>query len=176
MAKLSLKFDRLDYQETAIDSVVSVFNDVAFGLPIHHAMNPILDRERDTDTLKENIAAIREKNHITHGKVQIGITKNQIFTLDVLMETGTGKTFTFIETIYRLNRDYGLAKFIILVPSNAIRKGTIKNIEITKTYFAKNYENQISLFDYSPKNINRFNRNSNDNISVLVATFQSFNS
>ena len=53
------------------------------------------------------------------------------------METGTGKTLTFLESIYRLNRDYGLSKFIILVPSNPIRQGTIKNIKITKELLRK---------------------------------------
>ena len=91
------------------------------------------------------------------------------------METGTGKTFTFLESIYRLNRDYGLCKFIILVPSNPIRQGTIKNINITKEFFTKEYGKQISVYNYSEKTVLNYINASSQNISVLVSTYQSFN-
>ena len=103
------------------------------------------------------------------------IKKDEPLNLDILMETGTGKTFTFIDTIYSLNRDFGLAKFIVLVPSNAIRAGAIKNLEITKEYFQNRYQKQLSVLDYSAGTISNFILNSNQKISVLIATFASFN-
>ena len=95
--------------------------------------------------------------------------------IDVLMETGTGKTFTFIETCFKLHQRHKLAKFIILVPSNAIRQGTIKSLKTTADFFAREYGNQkITVFNYSARTVQGFIQQSNAGISVLVATYQSF--
>ena len=168
---LKIKFDRLDYQERAVDSISDVFKNIAFTPNDNRKSNPTFDLETSKSTLVENISNVRESNKVDIGEISI---KDEL-VVDTLMETGTGKTFTFLESIYRLNSDYGLSKFIILVPSNPIRQGTIKNIKITKEFFVKEYGKQISVYNYSEKTVLNYINASDQNISVLVSTYQSFN-
>ena len=168
---LKIKFDRLDYQEKAVDSISGVFKNIAFLPNDNRKSNPSFDLQISKSILVKNISNTRESNKVITGEISI---KDEL-VVDTLMETGTGKTFTFLESIYRLNRDYGLCKFIILVPSNPIRQGTIKNIQITKEFFAKEYDKQISIYNYSEKTILNYINASDQNISVLVSTYQSFN-
>ncbi|WP_375724099.1 DEAD/DEAH box helicase family protein [Arcobacter sp. KX21116] len=168
---LKIKFDRLDYQEHAVNSISNVFKNIAFTPNNNRKSNPSFDLESSKNILVSNITKVRESNKVDIGDISI---KDEL-VVDTLMETGTGKTFTFLESIYRLNRDYGLSKFIILVPSNPIRQGTIKNIKITKEFFVKEYGKQISVFNYSEKTVLNYINASNQNISVLVSTYQSFN-
>ncbi|MDP3837818.1 MAG: DEAD/DEAH box helicase family protein [Methylococcales bacterium] len=167
------QYTRLAYQATAVKSIADVFADVRF-YPAHRSeMNPVFKLDESINTLEANITRVRDNNKVTTGELVINTSA---LNLDVLMETGTGKTFTFIETLYKLHQDYGLAKFIILVPSNPIRQGTLKSLESTAAFFAKAYNNQkISVFNYSPRTVNGFIHNANAGISVLVATYQSFN-
>ena len=168
---LKIKFDRLDYQEKAVGSISGVFENVLFIPNENRKSNPWFDVQAHRSILEKNIHAIREKNGVSIGEVGI---KDEL-NIDTLMETGTGKTFTFLETIYKLNHDYGLCKFIILVPSNPIRQGTLKNIAMTKEFFLKEYGKHISTFNYNEKTILNYINASDQNISVLVSTYQSFN-
>ena len=168
---LKIKFDRLDYQELAVNSISDVFKNIAFKTNDNKKSNPSFDLEVSKSILVNNITKVREINKVDIGDISI---KDEL-VIDTLMETGTGKTFTFLESIYRLNRDYGLCKFIILVPSNPIRQGTIKNINITKEFFTKEYGKQISVYNYSEKTVLNYINASSQNISVLVSTYQSFN-
>lgn len=168
---LKIKFDRLDYQERAVNSISDVFKNIAFVPNDNRKSNPSFDLQTSKTILVQNITDVRLSNKVEIGEVSI---KDELF-IDTLMETGTGKTFTFLESIYRLNRDYGLSKFIILVPSNPIRQGTIKNIKITKEFFTKEYGKQISVFNYNEKTVSSYINASDQNISVLVSTYQSFN-
>lgn len=168
---LKIKFDRLDYQELAVNSISDVFKNIAFKANDNKKSNPSFDLQASKSILVNNITKVREINKVDIGDISI---KDEL-VIDTLMETGTGKTFTFLESIYRLNRDYGLCKFIILVPSNPIRQGTIKNINITKEFFTKEYDKQISVYNYSEKTVLNYINASSQNISVLVSTYQSFN-
>ena len=168
---LKIKFDRLDYQELAVNSISDVFKNIAFKTNDNKKSNPFFDLQASKSILVNNITKVREINKVDIGDISI---KDEL-VIDTLMETGTGKTFTFLESIYRLNRDYGLCKFIILVPSNPIRQGTIKNINITKEFFTKEYGKQISVYNYSEKTVLNYINASSQNISVLVSTYQSFN-
>ncbi|MDY0051785.1 MAG: DEAD/DEAH box helicase family protein [Aliarcobacter sp.] len=168
---LKIKFDRLDYQELAVNSISDVFKNIAFKPNDNKKSNPSFDLQASKSILVNNITKVREINKVDIGDISI---KDEL-VIDTLMETGTGKTFTFLESIYRLNRDYGLCKFIILVPSNPIRQGTIKNIKITKEFFTKEYGKQISVYNYSEKTVLNYINASSQNISVLVSTYQSFN-
>ena len=168
---LKIKFDRLYYQEKAVASISDVFKNISFKASKDGKSNPSFDLQMAKKTLVENITAVRKQN-----KVEIAdVTIKDELVIDTLMETGTGKTFTFLESIYRLNRDYNIAKFIILVPSNPIRQGTLKNIKITKEFFEKEYDKKISVFNYSEKTVENYIHATNHNISVLVTTYQSFN-
>ncbi|MDQ1325807.1 MAG: type restriction enzyme [Campylobacterota bacterium] len=168
---LKIKFDRLDYQEQAVESISDVFKNIAFVPNDNRKSNPSFDLQTSKSVLVQNITALRASNKVDTGKISI---KDEL-VIDTLMETGTGKTFTFLESVYRLNRDYGLCKFIILVPSNAVRQGTIKNINITKEFFIKEYSKHISVYNYSEKTVLNYINASDQNISVLVSTYQSFN-
>ncbi|MGB3961513.1 MAG: DEAD/DEAH box helicase family protein, partial [Sulfurimonas sp.] len=168
---LKIKFDRLDYQEQAVNSISDVFKNIAFTPNDNRKSNPSFDLQNSKNILVKNITDVRASNKVETGDISI---KDEL-VVDTLMETGTGKTFTFLESVYRLNRDYGLCKFIILVPSNAIRQGTIKNINITKEFFVKEYGKQISTYNYSEKTVLNYINASDQNISVLVSTYQSFN-
>jgi len=99
---------------------------------------------------------------------------------DIMMETGTGKTFTFIKTIFELNKKFGLKKFIILVPTVPIREGTKTNLEDTKDYFKSYYANEkekeIETFVYEGGNISAVRQFiSTNHLSVLVMTPSAFN-
>lgn len=168
---LKIKFDRLDYQEKAVNSISDVFKNISFVPNDNRKSNPSFNLQNSKTILVKNITDVRAFNKVETGEISI---KDEL-VVDTLMETGTGKTFTFLETVYRLNRDYGLCKFIILVPSNAIRQGTIKNINITKEFFVKEYGKHISVYNYSEKTVLGYINASDQNISVLVSTYQSFN-
>ena len=169
---LKIKFDRLEYQEVAVGSISNVFKNINFTPNNNGKSNPSFDINFHKAILEKNIKEIRYVNCVEVGDVSI----NDDLVIDTLMETGTGKTFTFLESIYRLNRDYGLSKFVILVPSNPIRQGTLKNIQITKEFFVKEYNKSISAFNYNEKTVSNYINNSDMNISVLISTYQAFNS
>ncbi len=87
------------------------------------------------------------------------------------METGTGKTFCFLECVYALHQNYRLSKFIVLVPSNAIKLGVLKSIEITRDFFKSEYSTHLESYE----DIERFILASNHKCCVLVMTFSAFN-
>ncbi len=87
------------------------------------------------------------------------------------METGTGKTFCFLECVYALHKNYHLSKFIVLVPSNAIKLGVLKSVEITREFFKSEYSTHLESYE----DIERFILASNRKCCVLVMTFSAFN-
>ena len=102
----------------------------------------------DKETILANAQKIYDKNKIGNG----GIVNEMDFSVE--METGTGKTYVYLRTIFELNKKYGWKKFIILVPSVAIREGVIKTLELTRTHFAEIYDNTpYRFYEYQSKNI-----------------------
>lgn len=96
--------------------------------------------------------------------------------LDIEMETGTGKTYCYIKTIFELNKQYGWSKFIIVVPSIAIREGVAKSLEITAEHFLETYHKKARFFIYSSKNLPPLESFSSDaGINVMVINVQAFN-
>ena len=96
--------------------------------------------------------------------------------LDVEMETGTGKTYCYIKTIFELNRRYGWSKFIIVVPSIAIREGVAKSLEITAEHFLETYKKKARFFIYNSKQLHHLESFSSDaGINVMVINVQAFN-
>lgn len=170
--ELKFKFSKLPHQEKAIENITKVFEGIKCTVPSDGKSNPHLDIIASCSIIRDNIEKIRKEDNIIPGNVSCNKAPLE---LDILMETGTGKTFTFIETIFQLNNLLNLSKFIILVPSNPIRKGALKNIEITQDFFRREYGKSISVYDYSSSSVESYIYNSNKNISVLVMTYQSFN-
>ena len=175
MSSPQFQYTRLAYQAEAVRSVEQVFDDVRFVAARDVHGNPTFAPYEAAATLRANIERVREANQVVAGAVSVPTTATPALQLDVLMETGTGKTFTFIETIHRLHRKFGLSKFIVLVPSNAIRQGTLRSLQTTAAFFAREYDNQkIAVVNYSDKTVGGFIHAPNRGISVLVATYQSF--
>ena len=103
-------------------------------------------------------------------------TKVSKVNLDIEMETGTGKTYCYIKTIFELNKQYGWSKFIIVVPSIAIREGVAKSLEITAEHFLETYQKRARFFLYNSKQLHHLESFSSDaGINVMVINVQAFN-
>ncbi len=168
---MKIKFKRLDYQEKCLNQILGVFKGIYFEEPendIQRISNPVFEIGVIKDLLLENIENLRSKQKITQGSV--GIDKS--LNCDILMETGTGKTFCFLECVYALHKNYHLSKFIVLTPSNAIKLGVLKSVEITREFFKSEYSN-THLESY--EDVERFILASNHKCCVLVMTFSAFN-
>ncbi len=168
---MKIKFKRLDYQEKCLNQILGVFKGIDLREPENDAQriaNPVFETEVLKNVLLENIENLRSKQKITQGSV--GIEKS--LNCDILMETGTGKTFCFLECVYALHKNYHLSKFIVLAPSNAIKLGVLKSIEITREFFKSEYSN-THLESY--EDVERFILTSNHKCCVLVMTFSAFN-
>ncbi|WRF67732.1 type III restriction-modification system endonuclease [Helicobacter pylori] len=168
---MKIKFKRLDYQEQCRDQILGVFKGIDLRESENDAQrisNPVFEIGAIKDLLLENIEDLRSKQKITQGSV--GIDKS--LNCDILMETGTGKTFCFLECVYALHKNYHLSKFIVLTPSNAIKLGVLKSVEITREFFKSEYSN-THLESY--EDVERFILASNHKCCVLVMTFSAFN-
>ncbi|MGN8471022.1 DEAD/DEAH box helicase family protein [Helicobacter pylori] len=169
---MKIKFKRLDYQEKCLNQILGVFKGIDLREPENDAQriaNPVFETEALKDVLLENIEDLRSEQKITQGSM--GIEKS--LNCDILMETGTGKTFCFLECVYALHKNYHLSKFIVLVPSNAIKLGVLKSIEITREFFKSEYSN-THLESY--EDVERFILASNHKCCVLVMTDAAFRS
>ncbi|WP_154455810.1 type III restriction-modification system endonuclease [Helicobacter pylori] len=167
---MKIKFKRLDYQEKCLNQILGVFKGIYLREPENDAQrisNPVFEIGEIKDLLLENIQNLRSEQKITQKSV--GIDKS--LNCDILMETGTGKTFCFLECVYALHKNYHLSKFIVLVPSNAIKLGVLKSIEITRDFFKSEYSTHLESY----KDIRSFILASNHKCCVLVMTFSAFN-
>ncbi|NHA73709.1 DEAD/DEAH box helicase [Helicobacter pylori] len=168
---MKIKFKRLDYQEKCLNQILGVFKGIDLREPENDAQrisNPVFEIGAIKDLLLENIENLRSEQKITQGSV--GIDKS--LNCDILMETGTGKTFCFLECVYALHKNYHLSKFIVLTPSNAIKLGVLKSVEITREFFKSEYSN-THLESY--EDAERFILASNHKCCVLVMTDAAFN-
>ncbi|WRD02723.1 type III restriction-modification system endonuclease [Helicobacter pylori] len=167
---MKIKFKRLDYQEQCRDQILGVFKGIDLRESENDAQrisNPVFEIGAIKDVLLENIENLRSKQKITQGIV--GIEKS--LNCDILMETGTGKTFCFLECVYALHQNYHLSKFIVLTPSNAIKLGVLKSVGITREFFKSEYSTHLESYE----DIERFILASNHKCCVLVMTFSAFN-
>nr|WP_205254418.1 type III restriction-modification system endonuclease [Helicobacter pylori] len=161
----------MDYQEKCLNQILGVFKGIDLREPENDAQrisNPVFEIGAIKDLLLENIENLRSEQKITQGSV--GIDKS--LNCDILMETGTGKTFCFLECVYALHKNYHLSKFIVLTPSNAIKLGVLKSVEITREFFKSEYSN-THLESY--EDAERFILASNHKCCVLVMTDAAFN-
>ncbi|GAA6928629.1 type III restriction-modification system endonuclease [Helicobacter pylori] len=167
---MKIKFKRLDYQEKCLNQILGVFKGIYLREPENDAQrisNPVFEIGAIKDLLLENIQNLRSEQKITQKSV--GIDKS--LNCDILMETGTGKTFCFLECVYALHQNYHLSKFIVLVPSNAIKLGVLKSVEITREFFKSEYSTHLESYE----DIGSFILASNYKCCVLVMTFSAFN-
>jgi type III restriction enzyme len=149
------QYEIQNYQEDCVNNIISLFES------LHQKVN-----------FGEVLTAHHKKNKY---KFPVQDTKN----IDIMMETGTGKTFTFIKTIFELSKHFGYKKFIVLIPTVPIREGTKTNLEDTKDYFKSFYANEkekeIETFVYEGGNISAVRQFiGTSHLSVLVMTPSSF--
>ena len=172
---MELKFQsNLDFQLDAINSVVQLFESQKFVDDNYWNVgeNGIISNRLDLDDsqILENLNYIQRENKISEAKN----LKNKNFTIE--METGTGKTYVYLRSIFELNKNYGFKKFMIVVPSIAIREGVIKNLQITEKHFKSIYDNiSYRYYEYDSKKINhirQFSRGST--IEIMIITIDSF--
>lgn len=98
------------------------------------------------------------------------------YNLTIEMETGVGKTYTYIKTMYELNKHYGWSKFIVVVPSIAIREGVYKSFQVTQEHFAEEYGKKIRFFIYKSSQLTEIDRFASDSaINVMIINSQAFN-
>ena len=119
----------------------------------------------------EHINAIQRTNQIKPSEKLEGR-----YNLTIEMETGVGKTYTYIKTMYELNKHYGWSKFIVVVPSIAIREGVYKSFQVTQEHFAEEYGKKIRFFIYNSTQLTEIDRFASDSsISVMIINSQAFN-
>jgi len=168
---MEFKFDsNLEFQLDAIKSVVDLFSgqiktDKIFVDAI--IANSLTISEK---TIRENLLEIQKENKLKES------SKLESMDFSVEMETGTGKTYVYLRTILELNLKYNFRKFIIVVPSVAIREGVLKSLEITKDHFAKIYDNIPYLFyAYDSSKLNKIRQFATSNsLEIMVMTIDSF--
>ena len=176
---MKIKFDsNQEHQQTAVSALIDLFegqplvnNDYSlslenlkFGLFGSMGNGIVLS----TETIYKNLIAIQERNDLEPIS-QAEFEKNEM-NFSVEMETGTGKTYVYLKTIFELNQKYGFLKFIIVVPSVAIREGTLKNLQITKEHFKTLYNNiPFEYFVYDGKKANKLRSfATNNQLQIMI--------
>lgn len=187
---MKLQFKTQQYQTNAVNSVVDVFT----GQPYRSLREYRMDMGNSSqirmgyydgfrnaeiiDTVKEellkNIQKVQANQNLPlSDKVN---TETKTINLDIEMETGTGKTYCYIKTIFELNRQYGWSKFVIVVPSVAIREGVKKSFEITAEHFQQEYGKKARSFIYNSSQLHEIESfSSNTDINVMIINIQAFN-
>ena len=128
----------------------------------------------DQSTLLNNIRSVQRENQIAESEALSN--KLGAVELDIEMETGTGKTYVYTKTMYELNRLYGWTKFIIVVPSIAIREGVYKSLQTTEQHFFEQYGKAIRYFIYDSHRLNELDAYSESpDINAMIINMQAFN-
>ncbi|WP_322154791.1 type III restriction-modification system endonuclease [Paratractidigestivibacter sp.] len=130
--------------------------------------------ELGSEKLLENLSAVQRANHL---KESTSLAKGPApINLDVEMETGTGKTYVYTKTMLELNRLYGWSKFIVVVPSVAIREGVYKSLQGTEQHFFEQYGKAIRYFIYDSSRLGELDRYSESaDVNVMIINMQAFN-
>ena len=130
--------------------------------------------ELNDQLILEHVQKIQRANQIKPSNILEG--RGNGYNLTIEMETGVGKTYTYIKTMYELNRAYGWSKFIVVVPSIAIREGVYKAFESTQEHFAEEYGKKIRFFIYNSSRLTDIDRFASDSsINVMIINSQAFN-
>ncbi|MDT8376073.1 MAG: DEAD/DEAH box helicase family protein [Mariprofundaceae bacterium] len=185
---MKLKFKIQPYQTNAVEAVVDCFAGQVNTSGIQYRIDPGSDalamehagfRNPDiqlTDVqLIQNIHNVQRLQNLPLSDKLVSSPASKI-NLDVEMETGTGKTYCYIKTIFEMNKLYGWSKFVIVVPSIAIREGVYKSLEITAEHFTESYGKKARFFIYNSRQLHHLESFSSDaGINVMVINIQAFN-
>ncbi|MDA3941269.1 MAG: DEAD/DEAH box helicase family protein, partial [Spirochaetia bacterium] len=191
---MKLKFKKQAYQSLAVEAVVDCFKGQPNTSGINYRIDPgVTDTKqinlqeiedsgfKNTDLhlnelqILENIQAVQRSQNLPQSNSLVK-TKVSPINLDIEMETGTGKTYVYIKSFFEMNKLYGWSKFIVVVPSIAIREGVYKSLEITAEHFLESYGKKIKFFIYNSKQLHNLESFSSDaGINVMVINVQAFN-
>lgn len=201
---MKFNFKIQQYQTDAVDSIVKVFNgqkhydkvsyirdlgkvapqSVQLAMGMDDEYGEQIDLLDDTGFKNEKIDLtdeqllhnIREIQTLNNIKLSPSLIKDLgRCSLDIEMETGTGKTYVYIKTMFELNKRYGWSKFIVVVPSIAIREGVNKSFEMTQDHFMEHYGKKARFFIYNSSNLNQLdNFSSSSGINVMIINTQAF--
>lgn len=196
MADMKFKFTIQPYQTEAVESVARVFAGQPFNDHFTYRRDAHIERDLtnwmisdeelymgfanakvqlDSIHLLENVRKVQAHNNIKLSEALTGGAG--ACSLDVEMETGTGKTYVYIKTMFELNKQYGWSKFIVVVPSVAIREGVRKSFTMMKDHFMECYGKQVRAFIYNSKNLTEIDSFSQSaDINVMIINIQAFNS
>lgn len=191
---MRLQFKHQKFQADAAKAVVDVFAGQPYLTPtymmdrgINYQQNltddedftgwrnePIVPELTDKIIL-ERLNEIQRINQI-EPSAKLERSESCKYNLTIEMETGVGKTYTYIKTMYELNKHYGWSKFIIVVPSIAIREGVYKSFQVTQEHFAEEYGKKIRFFIYNSSQLTEIDRFASDSsINVMIINSQAFN-
>jgi type III restriction enzyme len=185
---MKLKFKVQTYQTQAVSAVVDCFAGQPLSSGITYRIDP--GRRVQTSAFEEgfknadlaltdlevlaNIKDVQRRQNLPVSDKLVANAGCRI-NLDIEMETGTGKTYCYIKTIFELNQRYGWSKFIIMVPSIAIREGVYKSLQITADHFTESYGKKARFFIYNSKRLHELESFSSDaGINVMVINIQAF--
>ncbi len=188
---MKFQFKIQGYQTEAVEDTVNVFRGQPKRDPKHYrrdvgkiAKGTLFSEdeeagyrntnvELDKKQLLENIREMQIRNQIVPSTTLA--TGHGVVNLDIEMETGTGKTYVYIKTMFELNKQYGWSKFIIVVPSIAIREGVAKSFRMLEDHFMEHYGKKARWFVYNSSNLNQLDQFSQDSgISVMIINTQAF--
>ncbi|MCW5715746.1 MAG: DEAD/DEAH box helicase family protein [Bauldia sp.] len=184
---MKLKFKVQPYQTEAVNAVVDCFAGQPMSNGITYRIDP--GRKAQTSAFEDgfknaeltpsvdvlaNIKDVQRRQNLPVSDTLVASAGCRI-NLDIEMETGTGKTYCYIKSIFEMNKRFGWSKFIVMVPSVAIREGVHKSLEITADHFTESYGKKARFFIYSSKRLHELESFSSDaGINVMVINIQAF--
>ena len=194
---MKFKFKIQQYQTDAVEQTVEVFNGQPSKSPMRFTRDlgirkktsqTQLFEEKEDDTgyrnhdvelsskqLLENINAMQSRTDIPTSPKLIVDNGLGACSLDIEMETGTGKTYVYIKTMFELNKRYGWTKFIVVVPSIAIREGVYKSFNMLQEHFMEQYQKKARFFIYNSNNLQDIESFSADSgIYAMIINTQAF--
>ncbi len=191
---MKLQFKHQKFQADAAKAVVDVFAGQPYLTPTYMMDRGINYQQKLTDDedftgwrnepvipeltdkiILERLNKIQRINQI-EPSTKLERSESCKYNLTIEMETGVGKTYTYIKTMYELNKHYGWSKFIIVVPSIAIREGVYKSFQVTQEHFAEEYGKKIRFFIYNSSQLTEIDRFASDSsISAMIINSQAFN-
>jgi type III restriction enzyme len=190
---MKLKFKQQAYQTAAVEAVVNRFAGQPYQTGIHYRMDKGVaigqtialpysedagfknaEIQIEEQSLLLNIQSQQHQQNLPPSQKLVSSSICKI-NLDVEMETGTGKTYCYIKTAFELNKRYGWSKFIIVVPSIAIREGVYKSLNITAEHFLESYGKKARFFIYNSKQLHNLeNFPSDAGLNIMVINVQAF--
>ena len=187
---MKLQFKHQKFQADAAKAVVDVFAGQPYLTPTYmmdrgiNYQQSLTDEDDFTGWRNERIVPeLSDRIILEHlqkvqriGQIKPSERLEGHFNLTIEMETGVGKTYTYIKTMYELNKHYGWSKFIVVVPSIAIREGVYKSFQVTQEHFAEEYGKKIRFFIYNSSQLTEIDRFASDSsINVMIINSQAFN-